>query len=137
MFFEFESIHFQVSNALSTIIIRYLELEIKYLENVSPPCPEFHPLKKIIASCQTSPQMNRAVLFAVDSGHGGKSVDFCGNFTQIDFREFLSFLHDFWCKMELKIYIFQIKSFLPPSLVFYPPFLIIRVSHKIKFLTSF
>ena len=44
---------------------------------------------------------------------------FCLDFKKIDFREFLRFLHGFWCKMKLKIYILQIKSFLPPSLVFY------------------
>ena len=37
-------------------------------------------------------------------------------------NEFLIFCNDFWCKLKLRIYFFQIKSFLPHLKVFYPPF---------------
>ena len=39
-----------------------------------------------------------------------------------DFSEFWRFFADFCCKWKLNIHTLQIKSFSPPSLVFYPLF---------------
>ena len=40
-------------------------------------------------------------------------------FKWIDFRKFLIFLHNFLCKRKLRYHTLRIKTFLPPSLVFY------------------
>ena len=39
------------------------------------------------------------------------------------FHEFLRYDNDSWCKRKLNIHTLRCKSFLPPSLVFYPPIL--------------
>ena len=44
------------------------------------------------------------------------------NFICIYFHDFLKYGNDFWCKRKLNIHTLRCKSFLPPSLVFYPPF---------------
>ena len=54
----------------------------------------------------------------------------CPNFILTHYSEFLIFFHDFLCKMKLKIHIFNIKSFLPPSLVFYPFFFHMKCRQK-------
>ena len=51
---------------------------------------------------------------------------FFSNFQVIDFREFLIFLHNFLCKRKLRSHTLRFKSFLPPSLVFYPTFLALK-----------
>ena len=48
------------------------------------------------------------------------------------FHEFLRYDNDSWCKRKLNIHTLRCKSFLPPSLVFYPLFLR-RKSLKIDF----
>ena len=51
----------------------------------------------------------------------------CSNFKKTDFSEFLRYYKTFLIRRKLKIHIFQITSFLPPSLVF-TPFLVLSTS---------
>ena len=52
------------------------------------------------------------------------------NFICIYFHEFLQYDNDFWCKRKLNIHTLRCKSFLPPSLVFYPLFLHRRLTEN-------
>ena len=45
------------------------------------------------------------------------------HFIESYFHEFLRYDNDSWCKRKLNIHTLRCKSFLPPSLVFYPPIL--------------
>ena len=45
------------------------------------------------------------------------------NFIDSYFHDFLRYGNDSWCKRKLNVHTLRWKSFLPPSLVFYPPFL--------------
>ena len=45
------------------------------------------------------------------------------------FASFLRFFANFWCKRKLRFHTFQIKSFLPHSLVFYLTFVTSKVEH--------
>ena len=44
------------------------------------------------------------------------------------FREFWRFFANFWCKWKLRSLSKKWKRFLPPSLVFYPPFLLLKIT---------
>ena len=62
-----------------------------------------------------------------------KKIDFfniLSHFKKFDFHEFLTFLHEFWCKMKLIIHTLQIKSFLPPSQAFYTLFVGLHATQR-------